>query len=153
MVKPLSDEEMREDVLSLLSERFTKIPKAYRILARKPEVLFSFLEFRDEIMKKGSLDPKLKEMIAVKVSAANECNPCYTIHMKKLGDVCFEECDEKTKAALKFAEEAAKKRGKVGSNAFDNLSKYYSEDEILEITLVVSLYMFLNTFNSLYEFL
>ena len=153
MVKPLKDEEMREDVLSLLLKRFTEIPKAYRILARKPDILFTFLAFRDEIMKKGSLDPKLKEMIAVKVSAANECNPCYTIHMKKLGDVNFEECDEKTKAALKFAEEAATKRGKVGSDAFDDLSKYYDEDEILEITLVVSLYMFLNTFNSLYELL
>jgi len=147
MIRALEDKEMREDVLSILSARFREIPKAYRILARKPDVLFSFIKFRDEVMKKG-IDPKLKEMIAVKVSEVNACNACYTIHMKKLGCVNFE-CDERTKVALRFAEEAAIGKGKVSSDAFEELLKYYSEDEALEIVLVVCLYMFLNTFNNL----
>ena len=39
-------------------------------------------------------------------------------------------------------------KGKVGDEAFSELSKYFNEDEMLEITLVISLYTFLNTFNT-----
>ena len=40
-------------------------------------------------------------------------------------------------------------RGKVSDEMFAELFKHFSEEEMLEITLVISLYMFLNTFNSL----
>ncbi len=66
MFKPLLNNEMCEDVFNFLNNRFKEVPKAYRILARKPEVMFKFVDFRDEIMKKGILNPKLKELIAVK---------------------------------------------------------------------------------------
>ncbi len=110
MIKPLSDNEMREDVFNFLNGRFEEIPRAYRILARRPEVMFKFVDFRDEIMRKGILNPKLKELIAVKVSEVNKCDACYAIHKKKLGDVEFE-FDEKTEVVLDFAEKVAINKG------------------------------------------
>ncbi len=142
-MRPLADEEMQEDVLQLLKNRFKgrEIPNAYRILARNPELLKKFIEFRDEIMKKGKLDPTLKEKIAVKVSEVNQCEACYTIHKSKLKTT--EPENEFEEKILEFAENAARKRGEA------KLNIDLSDDEALELFMVVSLYMFLNTFNNL----
>ncbi len=140
---PLTDEDMREDVLQLLNSRFKgrDIPIAYRILARNPELLKKFIEFRDEIMRKGVIDPTLKEKIAVKVSEVNRCEACYTIHKSKLKTT--EPENEFEEKILEFAEKAARERGKA------KLNIDLSDDEALELFMVISLYMFLNTFNNL----
>ncbi|MBO8180570.1 MAG: carboxymuconolactone decarboxylase family protein [Archaeoglobus sp.] len=152
-VRPLTNEEILEIVLEMLVNRFKgrENPAAYRILARNPVLLMKFAEFRDEMMMNGKLDSILKEKIAIKVSTVNECNPCYVSHKMKLEISGRSENakDEKERAALRFAELAAMNRGKVSDEMFAELFKHFSEEEMLEITLVISLYMFLNTFNSL----
>ncbi len=152
-MRPLGMDEIPEPIANLLASRFKgrEIPAAYRVLARNPNLLKKFIEFRDEIMLNGRLDPILKEKIALRVSAVNECNPCYRSHKRKLEMLgCPEDGEsELENAALRFAEIASMRRGKVGSDALSELSKYFSDEEILEIVLVVSLYMFLNTFNSI----
>jgi len=152
-VSPLADEEMPKEILDMLAERFKgrEIPIAYRILARNPVLLTKFIEFRDEIMAKGKLDPILKEKIALKVSAVNECNPCYLSHRKKLEILgCLEGKEtEKERVALRFAEIATMNRGKVSDDTFAELFEHFSEEEVMEITLVISLYMLLNTFNNM----
>ncbi len=152
-VHPLRDEEIPKDILNMLLERFKgrEIPTAYRILAKNSKLLMKFIEFRDEIMMNGKLDPILKEKIALKVSATNECNPCYISHKKKLEMLGRSESEEneRERVALQFAELAALSRGKIADEKFAELFKHFSEEEVLEITLVISLYMFLNTFNNM----
>ncbi|ADC64511.1 alkylhydroperoxidase like protein, AhpD family [Ferroglobus placidus DSM 10642] len=151
MVRPLSDEELPAELLRFLKDRFgSKIPTAYRVLARFPDLLFKFVEFRDEIMKKGRVERVLKEKIALKVSEVNDCNPCYVSHKRKLEALGGREDaeDEREKVLLEFVEKAVLNRGKVDSS-LEKLLRFFDEDEALEVCLVVSLYMFLNTFNNL----
>ena len=149
LVQPLNDDKIDPRILEMLKERFKdrEIPTAYRILARNPSVLLKFIEFRDTIMKKGVLDPILKEKIALRVSAVNSCEPCLLSHKKKL-ELLNVDCDAKDEyeaTVLEFAERIALNRGKINNLKDIKLN----EDEILEIALVTSLYMFLNTFNNL----
>ncbi len=152
-VRPLKDEEMPREILDVLQERFKgrNIPTAYRILARSPRLVMKFINFRDEVMKGGKIDPVLKEKIALKVSEINECSPCYVSHKRKLEVLNASESaeSEREKVALDFVEAAVLNRGKVNDDAFNELLRHFDEDEVLEIALVVSLFMFLNTFNNL----
>lgn len=152
MVYPLSDDEIPTELLSFLKNRFgDNIPTAYRVLSRFPELLFKFVEFRDEIMKKGNVESVLKEKIALKVSEINDCNPCYVSHKRKLETLGGREEaeNERERVLLEFVENAVLNRGKVEASSFEKLFRYFSENEVLEICLVVSFYMFLNTFNNL----
>ena len=152
MVRPLNDDEIPAELLRFLKNRFgDNIPTAYRVLARFPELLFKFVEFRDEIMKKGRVESVLKEKIALKVSEVNSCNPCSVSHKRKLEALgCREEAEnEREKVLLEFVENAVLNRGKADASSFERLLKFFDESEVLEICLVVSLYMFLNTFNNL----
>ncbi len=152
MVRPLNDDEITAELLRFLKNRFgDNIPAAYRVLARFPELLFKFVEFRDEIMKKGKVESVLKEKIALKVSEVNSCNPCYVSHKRKLEALGGREEaeNEREKVLLEFVENAVLNRGKADASSFERLLKFFDESEVLEICLVVSLYMFLNTFNNL----
>lgn len=160
-------ENMDENILKILIDRFggeENIPNAYRILAENPDILLKFMAFRDEIMKDSSVGRTLKEMIAVKVSLVNQCNACYLGHVKKLRKIFGDSAEkvlagessgmigEREKAALRFAEEAARNKGKIDGDTVKELKEHFNRNEVLEIFLVVSLYMFLNTFNNLLEF-
>ncbi len=141
------------DIQRLLEERFggRDIPEAYRILARKPETLMRFIEFRDSIMASEKLESVLKEKIALAVSRVNDCNPCLISHSKKLEMLGedIEPANERERVATSFAARIAMARGKVEEEEIQRVLEFFDYDELLEIALVASLYMFLNTFNNL----
>ena len=57
-----------------------------------------------KIMVKDKLDVIIKEKIALKVSAVNECDLCYISHKKKLEMLGCTVETEREKAVLQFAE-------------------------------------------------
>ena len=142
------------DAEKMLDDRFKgrEILKAYRILATRPEILARFIELRDSIMGSGKVEAVLKEKIALAVSEVNSCNPCLISHSRKLEmmGVGREPANEKERAALSFAAKVALTKGKVGDEEIQEILDFFDDDEFLEIILVVSLYMFLNTFNNLF---
>jgi len=153
MVRALKDHEIDAEIVHILKERFKgrDIPDAYRVLARNAEVLKAFIDFRDTLMAEGRVSSILKEKIALAVSKANECNPCYLSHSRKLEmlKVTPKAENEKERAAIKLAVDIAMRRGEVGGEEIQKLIGVLDEDEIFEIALVACLYMFLNTFNNL----
>jgi|GEM_PF-1600816 uncharacterized peroxidase-related enzyme len=170
-ILPPTDEEIREDILEILKDRFREreITPTYRIFAITPDVLAKFLPLRDEIMQDGAINMGIKEMLAVKVSLLNQCNPCSIGHIRRLkkiyGDEMVEEVakfsvesdegetklGDKEQAALIFAEEAVLNRGRVREETFSRLMAYFSPKAVVEIIEVICLYMFLNTFNTLLD--
>ncbi|AAB91257.1 conserved hypothetical protein [Archaeoglobus fulgidus DSM 4304] len=141
------------DIERMLEERFRgrEVPEAYKILSRRPETLLRFIEFRDSIMAEGKLNPILKEKIALAVSKVNYCNPCLISHSRKLEMMgeSIEPLNEREKAALSFAAKIAITKGKLEDEEIQKILEIFDYDELLEIALVASLYMFLNTFNNL----
>ena len=149
------------ELKEMLSSRFKgRIPEFYRVYLQTPRMLEKFLAFRDAVMKDGELSPVLKEKIALLVSVLNRCEACSIAHRKHLNELgCSAleieaverletgRLDAREAAALKAAFEAVQNK-RISEPTLQELREKFKEKEIIEIVSVVSLYMFLNTFNN-----
>jgi len=154
-------EEKVKELEKYFRIRFGKyIPEFYRVYMNTPEILEKFIAFRDSVMEGGKLSRELKEKIAYLVSVLNECDACRTAHKKHLKEygfsekeirllesLKFHELDEGESVALKAVYEAVAFR-KISDKTMKSLKRLYDDAGIIEIVSVVSLYMFLNTFNN-----
>lgn len=113
----------------------------------------------EDIMYDGLLPRTLKEGIATVVSRTNECSYCanshanaYTISGGKEEDAeaCmllnFSEFNENEKAALRFAHKATLDKNSIKQKDIDLLKEYFSDSEIVEISVVVQQFMGYNSF-------
>ncbi|GAB1478107.1 carboxymuconolactone decarboxylase family protein [Paracoccaceae bacterium] len=83
VLRPLSDEEAGAEALAIFAEiravRQTEfINNFWRVLAHDPALLRATWDRLAVVMGPGTLDPIVKEMIYLAVSAANGC--CYCVH-------------------------------------------------------------------------
>ena len=49
------------------------VPNLFRVMGRRPEILTTFNQHFGQVMSKGLLEPRLKELLAVRVSRLNHC--------------------------------------------------------------------------------
>jgi len=74
--------EVFDDILE--SRGLAKVPNFWRAIAHRPEYLKNEWTKLRAILETGSLDRKVKEMIAVAVSATNNCDYCLQSHTDAL---------------------------------------------------------------------
>ncbi len=157
----INQAKIKEKLSVYLEKRFGRnIPEFYRVYMNTPELLERFIAFRDSVMKGGKLSRELKEKIAYLVSILNECEACSVAHRKHLKEygcpekeikalelLQFHELNERESVALKAVYEAVTSK-KMSDKTMESLKRLYDKAEIIEIVSVISLYMFLNTFNN-----
>lgn len=85
VLRPLGDEEVSAEALAIFSEiraaRQTEfINNFWRVLAHDPALLRATWDRLAVVMGPGTLDPLVKEMIYLAVSAANGCSYCVHSH-------------------------------------------------------------------------
>jgi alkylhydroperoxidase family enzyme len=75
IIQPLSETNVSEELATLFekSKQGTGSNQMVRTLAHNPQLLQDFLQFYGAIWK-GSLDPKLKEMLRYRVAIAGQCD-------------------------------------------------------------------------------
>jgi alkylhydroperoxidase family enzyme len=70
--------EQADPEIKPVFERFLKergnIPNMFRTVAQRPEIMKTMTEHFRVVMKTGTVQAKLKEMIAVRVSHLNGCD-------------------------------------------------------------------------------
>lgn len=66
-----------KDLLDEVNSSLKKMGK------ENPEIMKAFSSFMGEVEKKGALDTKTKEIIAVSLSVACKCKWCIAFHVKK----------------------------------------------------------------------
>lgn len=132
------------------------------IMARHPAMLKAFLGLVQSILAAGKIDPILKRMIGIISSSTAGCQYCtaHAAHQahergegeEKLNAVWEYKRSElftaAEKSALSFAVKAAQIPNAVTDEDFDTLKIHFTEDEIVEILGVISLYGFLNRWNA-----
>jgi len=137
-----------------------KLTNIYKALAHKPGILKTIGPFVAAVQKPDELDPKLKERIILRVSRINRSAYCCHAHEQisaKMGFTRYE-IDEMNnpqtaiisdaeKAALSYAEALTVNPGSIPDIVYQNLEKYYSESQIVEITALAALYNMINRFN------
>lgn len=123
---------------------------AQKAMAHRPEMLKNFLGFYATVGR--SLDRKLYELIYIRVSMINECGYCLQHHLassKRAGvtpedwallkEGNFAHLTDKERAALGFAERLTRSPQSINDDDFIDLRKYFSDEEILDLHLLVGL--------------
>ena len=83
--KPIQENEVSGKVKEIFEEiktvrQITEIPNFWKSLANNPETLERTWTSLKQVMKKGALDPIVKELIYVAVSITNGCEYCIKSH-------------------------------------------------------------------------
>ena len=83
--KTISEKQVKGKVKKIFDEikrsrKIKKIPNFWKTLANNPETLERTWTSLQQVMKKGALDPMIKELIYVAVSITNNCEYCIKSH-------------------------------------------------------------------------
>jgi uncharacterized peroxidase-related enzyme len=153
-VDPANNETLTE------IERKTGPNNFYRAMAHRPDVLAAFPKLYGSIMGPGTLDRKLKEMVYLAVSTVNECKYCTADHLKGarkagLTEHDIQDIESETnqnfspveQTALHYAREMTRAcADEFGTR--ESLREQFSEEQLVELTLVIALANFTNRFNN-----
>ena len=85
MFKPIEESEATGKVKEIYEDiknkrQITEIPNFWKTMANSPETLERTWASLQQVMKKGALDPVVKELIYVAVSITNACEYCIKSH-------------------------------------------------------------------------
>jgi alkylhydroperoxidase family enzyme len=121
------------------------------IKAHRPEVSAALGELQ-KALKAGTLDPRLTELVRLRIAFHNQCRSCMSVRLRPgavdEGTVCSlerpEEADdlsESEKSAIRYADLFATDHLAIDEAVFDDLREYYDEGEIVELQLVCAQYV------------
>lgn len=157
-VDPAKATGKAKELLDVVKAKIGMTPNMMRTMANSPAVLEGYLGF-SAALAGGSLNPKLREQIALAVAESNSCEYCLSAHtaigkMVGLGEIEITESrkaasnDPRVNAALKFARIVVARRGEVTDDDLGYIRQAgYSDGEIAEIIANVVLNIFTNYFN------
>jgi uncharacterized peroxidase-related enzyme len=163
-ISPISKESAAPQVhpiLDKLTHGFGKVPAFFGTMARVPEALEHFLPFYSAVIEHGTVERKYKELAYLKASLINGCEYCFRAHSasgKKNGvseaqlqGLAFYHrspaFDAQEKAVLLYSERVTRGAAGIRPEALNELKQYFNEDQIVELTLAISLANFTNRFN------
>lgn len=137
------------------------LPNAHLAMAERPELLIAFSGLASTVFQAEGIDIQTKQLIALASSLSSGCKYCqaHTSHgaeragMKeeKIADILnyseSKNYTDKEKALLDLAFASGITPNKTTQSHFDNLKKYFSKKEIIDIVSVIALFGFLNRWN------
>jgi uncharacterized peroxidase-related enzyme len=149
----------QNEFLAELEQKSGRENRFFRAMANRPEVLKNFVPFYASVVGRGSVDRRIKELVYLTVSYANECAYCTAAHLasgKKAGiteeeiralqteqDHSFAPAE---KAAIAYARELTQHAD--GRDTREALYEYFNDEQIVELTLVTAMANFTNRFNN-----
>ncbi len=140
-------------------------PNDLLIMARNPALTSALGELVKVIYSPGALPMELKSMIALMSSSVAGCRYCQShnthgalkqgIGKEKIAAI-WEYANSPLftaaeRVALDVSRAASLTPNEVSDEMFDQLKEYYSENEIIEIVSVISLFGFLNRWNATFN--
>ena len=137
------------------------LPNAHLLMAERPELLMNFSNLASTIFQAEGIDIQTKQLIALASSLSSGCKYCqaHTSHgaeragvsANKISDILkYTESDlydDKERALLDLAFAAGKTPNESNKHHFNQLKKYFSKKEIIDIVSVISLFGYLNRWN------
>ena len=131
----------------------------FRTMANKPEALKNFVPLYGAIMGPGLVERRIKELVYLAVSFANECAYCSAAHSaigRKAGisedDLTALRTEQEgpfsvpERAAIQYARELT--RTADARDTRGGLAEHFSPEQVVEITLIVAMANFTNRFNN-----
>jgi uncharacterized peroxidase-related enzyme len=154
MVDPQQDE-----FLANLENKSKRASHFFRTMANRSEVLKSFVPFYGAVFGPGSVERRVKELVYLACSFANECAYCTASHtasgkragitedeLRALQTEQDHEFSEPQRAAIRYARELT--RTAEAEESREELFAHFTSEQIVEITLVAAMANFTNRFNN-----
>ncbi len=152
-------EPEQNELLASLEARTKTVNPFFRAMANRPDVLKAFPSLYSAVMGPGSVDRRLKALLYLTCSYANECAYCTQSNLpgaRKAG-VTEEEIQavhteqnavfpEPERAAIRYARELT--RTSDGKDSRAALLEHFTGEQVVEITLVCCMANFTNRFNN-----
>ncbi len=145
--------------LRAVEKSLGSVPNLFRLLGSSPASLDGYLSLSGALGK-GSLEPATRERLALTVAEANACDYCLSAHsflgknVAKLSDTEMDanrqgsSDNAKAAAALRFASQVVKSRGRVADADVQAVrTAGYDDAQIVEIVLHVALNTLTNYLN------
>jgi uncharacterized peroxidase-related enzyme len=137
------------------------IPNSILTMSRRPGIARAFMQLNQAILYEGTIEEELKMLVSLIASQAAGCLYCQA-HMANLSSI-YKASGEKIaavwefatsdlfsdaeRAALSLAMKASIIPNQVEQEDFDELAKYFDEDQIVELVASVALFGYLNRWN------
>ncbi len=154
MVDPQQDE-----FLAGLESKSKRANHFFRTMANRPEVLRTFVPFYGAVVGPGSVERRIKELVYLACSMANHCAYCTAAHTasgKKAGvtdeDLRALQAEQDDafrggeRAAIRYARELT--RTGNAAQTREELFAHFTNEQIVEITLVAGVANLTNRFNN-----
>lgn len=159
-IAPLSSDQADEKTLAILNSvksQLGRVPNMFQTLAHSHAVLDAYTK-QSAALAAGTLEPKIREQIALISAARNHCDYCASAHtaLGKMAGLDIQEIeqnlngrasDPKSQAALTFADRIIDTRGNIDSDDMSVAREHFNDAEIVEIIAHVALNIFTNYFN------
>ena len=132
------------------------------LMAHKPDLLKAMLGMVQAVYRSESVALELKKLVAVMTSSAAGCQYCQAhtqfgalnegVEAAKLAALWDYQSNDlftdAERAALDVARTAAFSPNETTDAGFNKLKEYFSDEQIVEIVAVISMFGFLNRWNS-----
>lgn len=126
-----------------------------RIFANVPELAKAFVGFGGAMKRTRTLSPRLVELVRLRVAFHNQCRSCMAIRYTEAANdgvtedlVCSLErpaqatnLTDAEKAAIDYGERFATNHLSIDDAVYDNLRKYFTEAQIVELGTTVAFFV------------
>ena len=137
------------------------VPNAHLAMAERPELLIAFSNLARTIFQTQGVDMQTKQLIALASSLSSGCKYCqaHTSHgaeragakEEKIAEILnYTQSDyysNQERAVLDLAFASGRTPNESNVEHFNELKKYFSDDQIIDIVSVISMFGFLNRWN------
>lgn len=142
-----------------LAEAGLPVVEMLQAMAIQPEILKAFAGFGAALYPGGALPREIKERVILKASLLNNCQFCAGSHIDlmrqlKIADDPVSHLEQisaaspKDRLVLEYTEVVTKDSNRVTPTMIENLKKYFTDAEIVELTFLIGFINMLNRFNN-----
>ncbi|HJL80714.1 MAG: carboxymuconolactone decarboxylase family protein [Gammaproteobacteria bacterium] len=164
-IAPAKESELNEELQMVMDQSKALmgfIPNDALIMAKHPELLHSVNQLVNTIYSFNSISEEVRSLVGLMASQASGCHYCIAhtnnsaleknISIDKLKNIWeFETSNffsDSEKAALRIALNAAQTPNLISDEDYSDFKNYYDENQQIEILAIISLFGFLNRWNS-----
>jgi uncharacterized peroxidase-related enzyme len=150
-------EDLPEDLQHMV-DRWRELedgdPNFIRALGHAPEMLRRFVPFYSPLVRKGLIEHRTKELVRISIANLNDCRYCQSTRYgsgrragiddtlaARLSDYEHGPFSERERAALRYADAIALDPHDVPDAVVERVRASFSEDERLELTWVICLWL------------
>ena len=163
-IEPLKKEDMQGEAKKISEEiekQFGMIPNLFATIAIYPKALKPIMDLYTAISNESSIDPKLRELAFLETSRINRCHYCLAHHTQaaEMQGVAGDEIEAlkrgeadklfsgKEKTVIEYARQVTKDAEEMPDELFNRLKSFFSDAEIVNLTLIIGLMNVFNRFN------